>query len=68
MITKEEKKIEDEFGYIQQVEKFAAQKRLDLNDLIKRKKQETAKDKKTSLLILSGVVSVAIVFIVLLSL
>ena len=68
MSVKVEKKNQDEFGYMQQVEKFAVQKRLDLNDLIDRNKQEKKKDKKTSLIILSGVVSVALVFIAILSL
>ena len=53
---------------MQQVDKFAVQKRLDLNDLIDRNKQEKKKDKKTSLIILSGVASVALVFIAILSL
>ena len=44
------------------------EKRLDLNDLIKRAKDEKKNDKKFNLLIFSGAASVVIVFYLLLSL
>ena len=46
----------------------AAEKRLDLNDLIKRTKAEEKNDKKFNLLIFSGAASVVVVFFILLSL
>ena len=46
----------------------AAEKRLDLNDLIKRAKTEAKNDKKFNLLIFSGAASVVVVFFILLSL
>ena len=56
---------EDRYGY----RPFrAAEKRLDLNDLIKRAKAEEKIDKKDNLLIFSGAASVVLVFIILLSL
>ena len=45
-----------------------AKKRLDLNDLLKRAKNEEKIDKKYNLLIFSGAASVVLVFILLLSL
>jgi len=56
---------EDRYGY----RPFrAAEKRLDLNDLIKRAKTEAKNDKKFNLLIFSGAASVVVVFFILLSL
>jgi len=45
-----------------------AGKRLDLNDLLKRVADEKNKSKKVNLLIFSGVTSVVLVFLLLLSL
>ena len=56
---------EDQYGY----RPFqAAEKRLDLNDLIKRAKAEEKNDKKFNVLIFSGAASVVLVFFILLSL
>ena len=46
----------------------ASKKRLDLNNLLKRIKDEEQKDKKLNLLIFSGATSVVLVFFLLLSL
>ena len=45
-----------------------AEKRLDLNDLLKRVADEKNKNKKVNLLIFSGATSVVLVFLLLLSL
>ena len=50
-----------------QLEKFA-KPRLDLNDLLKRAKDQKKNDKKANLLILSGAVLVALVVFLLLNL
>ena len=44
-----------------------SKKRLDLNDLIKRAKDEEKNDKKFNILIFSGAASVVVVFFILLS-
>ena len=63
--TNQVKSKENRYGY----RPFqAAGKRLDLNDLIKRAKDEEKNDKKINLLIFSGAASVVLVFIILLSL
>ena len=46
----------------------ARKKKLDLNDLLKRAKDEEKIDKKYNLLIFSGAASVVLVFVLLLSL
>ena len=46
----------------------ASKKRLDLNNLLKRIKDEEKKDKKLNLLIFSGATSIVLVFFLLLSL
>ena len=56
---------EDQYGY---APLDARKKRLDLNDLLKRAKNEEKNDKKYNLLIFSGAASVVLVFILLLSL
>ena len=45
-----------------------SKKRLDLNDLLKRAKNEKKNDKKLNLLIYSGVASVIVVFVLILGL
>ena len=57
---------ENQYQYSQSA-KFA-KPRLDLNDLLKRAKDQKKNDKKANLLILSGSVAVAFVVILLLSL
>ena len=47
---------------------FSSKKRLDLNDLLKRAKDQKKNDKKINLLIYSGAASVIVAFILLLSL
>tara|TARA_B100001123_G_C15264603_1_gene1007953 strand:- start:1395 stop:1610 length:216 start_codon:yes stop_codon:yes gene_type:complete len=49
-------------------EKFGAKARLDLNDLLKRMKDQKKHDKKLNLLIISGAASVAAVVILILNL
>ena len=56
---------EDRYGY-RSLE--IPKKRLDLNDLLKRVKDEEKNDKKFNLLIFSGAASVVLVFFMLLSL
>lgn len=56
---------EDRIGYKRSE---TIKKRLDLNDLLKRTKDEEKNDKKFNLLIFSGAVSVVLVFFLLLSL
>ena len=46
----------------------SSKKRLDLNDLLKRAKDQKKNDKKLNLLIYSGTASVIVVFILLISL
>ena len=48
--------------------KSSSNKRLDLNDLLQRAKDQKKSDKKLNILIYSGVVSVVAVFVILLSL
>tara|TARA_Y100000590_G_scaffold436421_1_gene556955 strand:+ start:925 stop:1134 length:210 start_codon:yes stop_codon:yes gene_type:complete len=48
--------------------KSSSNKRLDLNDLLQRAKDQKKSDKKLNILIYSGAVSVVAVFVILLSL
>ena len=48
--------------------KPSSNKRLDLNDLLQRAKEQKKSDKKTNILIYSGVVSVITIFVIFLSL
>lgn len=60
---------EDKYGYIKSsVERFAPQKRLDLNDLLKRMKNQKKDDKKINVYIISGAASVALVVFLVFSL
>jgi len=68
-VGKVENKItsEDErYGFIERTETLT--KRLDLNDLIKRAKDEEKRDKKKNILILSGATAVALLALVTISL
>ena len=56
----------DKYGYIKSAK--ATGSRLDLNDLLKRREDQKKDDKKINILILSGVLSVAVVFFLILGL
>ena len=56
---------EDRYGYLEpEKSKFEMNKRLDLNDLLKRMKDQKKDDKKTNTLILSGAAGVAAVVLI----
>ena len=57
---------EDKYGYIKSVK--ATGSRLDLNDLLKRIEDQKRDDKKINILIISGVLVLAVVFFLILSL
>ena len=57
---------EDKYGYVKSAK--AKTSRLDLNDLLKRVENQKKDDKKINILILSGVLSVAVVFFLILGL
>ena len=57
---------EDKYGYFKSAK--AKGSRLDLNDLLKRMEDQKKDDKKINILILSGVLSVAVVFFLILGL
>ena len=57
---------EDRYGYIKSVKTTGS--RLDLNDLLKRMEDQKKDDKKINILILSGVLVLAVVFFLILSL
>ena len=57
---------EDKHGYVKSAKTIAS--RLDLNDLLKRMEDQKNDDKKINILILSGVLSVAVVFFIILGL
>ena len=57
---------EDRYGYIKSVKTTGS--RLDLNDLLKRMEDQKKDDKKINILILSGSLSVAVVFFLILGL
>ena len=57
---------EDSYGYIKSAK--AKGSRLDLNDLLKRMEDQKKDDKKINILILSGVLVLAVVFFLILSL
>ena len=54
------------YGYIKSAK--ATGSRLDLNDLLKRREDQKKDDKKINILILSGVLVLAVVFFLILSL
>ena len=56
----------DKYGYVKSAK--AKTSRLDLNDLLKRMEDQKKDDKKINKLILSGVLSVAVVFFIILGL
>ena len=67
--TSQVKVDEDEFGYAETAQpKFSSKKRLDLNDLLRRKEDEKKHDKLFNFKIISGVFAVALVVILILSL
>ena len=56
---------QDDFGYTDVgANRFKSQPRLDLNDLLKRMKDQKKDDKKTNTLILSGAAGVAAVVLI----
>ena len=57
---------EDKYGYFKSAK--AKGSRLDLNDLLKRIEDQKKDDKKINILILSGVLVLAVVFFLILSL
>ena len=57
---------EDRYGYIKSAKTTGS--RLDLNDLLKRMEDQKKDDKKINILILSGSLSVAVVFFLILGL
>ena len=57
---------EDRYGYIKSAKTTGS--RLDLNDLLKRMEDQKKDDKKINILILSGVLVLAVVFFLILSL
>jgi len=57
----------DEYGYIKHESKSLTSERLDLNNLLKRMKEEKKSDKKSNILIFSGVASLAAILILILS-
>ena len=57
---------EDRYGYIKSAK--ATGSRLDLNDLLKRREDQKKDDKKINILILSGVLLLAVMFFLILSL
>ena len=66
MNTREEAKRLEENNSIS--DRFATKARLNLNDLLKRRSEEKQVDKKTNLIILSGVTGIAAVVVLILSL
>ena len=66
MNTREEAKKLEENNAI--TDRFATKARLNLNDLLKRRSEEKQVDKKTNLIILSGVTGIAAVVVLILSL
>ena len=66
MNTREqEKRLEENNTF---TDRFATKARLNLNDLLKRRSEEKQVDKKTNLIILSGVTGIAAVVVLILSL
>ena len=66
MNTREEAKRLQENNSIN--DRFTTKARLNLNDLLKRRSEEKQVDKKTNLIILSGVTGIAAVVVLILSL
>ena len=59
---------EEQYRDSETLNSSTSKKRLDLNDLLKRAKDQEKNDKKLNLLIYSGAVSVIAVFVLILSL
>ena len=59
---------EDKYGFVRSDFKTTAKARLDLNDLLKRAKDEKKVERKINLLILSGVSSAVLVCLLIFSL
>ena len=60
--------IKDEVEKLDQSDRFAVKARLNLNDLMRRNKEQRALDKKTNLLIISCVSGVAAIVLLIFSL
>ena len=58
---------EEQYRFVKPGDSSMLQKRLDLNDLLKRAKDQEKNDKKLNLLIYAGVASVIVVFVLILS-
>jgi len=59
---------EEQYPISESLNSSTSKKRLDLNDLLRRAKDQEKNDKKLNLLIYSGAVSVIAVFVLILSL
>ena len=59
---------EQPYSYVQRSRNTSEKSRLDLNDLLQRAKDQEKSEKKNNLLIVSGITSVAVLFILFLSL
>ena len=58
---------EEQYHVSESYDSSMSKKRLDLNDLLKRAKDQEKNDKKLNLLIYSGAASVIVVFVLILS-
>ncbi len=58
---------EDRYHVSKSYDSLMSEKRLDLNDLLKRAKVQEKKDKRLNLLIYAGVLSVIVVFVLILN-
>jgi len=58
---------EEQYRFGKPDDSSTSKKRLDLNDLLKRAKDQEKNDKKLNLLIYAGVASVIVVFVLILS-
>ena len=59
---------EHSHSYVRRAHNTSEKSRLDLNDLLQRIKDQEKSEKKNNLLIISGIASVVVVFILILSL
>ena len=58
---------EEQYRFVKPDDSSTLKKRLDLNDLLKRAKDQEKNDKKLDLLIYAGATSVIVVFVLILS-
>jgi len=58
---------EDQYGFTKPLDEMKNSKRLDVNDLLQRAKNEKKIDKKINLMVLSGAISVVLVLFIILS-